>query len=168
MPSRRRTRRPSDEQRAYRERLVRERAAQRLMADLPPLPDEVRQAVDECLAAVVRLGTLAARRFTGGRPLQGDAEAAKRAWLAELRKGNRMKVANLTAMQAGGFRAESRIYELRKAGDWDAELSAGIDSANLRGGSPDLAPSFAQSTREGGSHGGTTDREHEPRPRGGT
>lgn len=153
----RRVRRPTDEQRAQRAEIIRERTARRIMPELSSLSEAIRWVAIDALtlegqeqqAAVVDLVRLASHRFTGGRPLEGNPGAAKAAWLAEVRNGSPMKVAIHMAMKAGGYKAQSRIYELKKAGNWDADLGtsgnlAGISSGNLRGLAMRVAPSSSQ------------------------
>lgn len=75
-------------------------------------PDQKLEVVDELMRA-------SGRRYTGGRPHTGNVEAAKKAYVDALERGDQKKAAVAAAKAAGGFRSDSRIYELKKEQRWD-------------------------------------------------
>jgi len=71
------------------------------------------------IEAIQEFARNAGKHYTGGRPTKHNAEAAREAYLSAKRRGERDKAATIAAMQAGGFKSPSRVYELRKLQRWD-------------------------------------------------
>jgi hypothetical protein len=76
--------------------------------------EELAEAYDEMLEHFYTLYF----RKRGGRPPRHNAEAARRAYAREIQRGSPVKVALQAAKEAGGFRAESRLYRLISEQDW--------------------------------------------------
>lgn len=93
------------------ERILYDEPAQRAAAELARAQAPVREA----LAAVEQK----LQRATAGRPRSCDNAAARSAYLAARAGGAKVEAAIAAAMEAGGFKSKSRVFELKRTERWD-------------------------------------------------
>jgi hypothetical protein len=74
------------------------------------------------LDAIRDLARGAGKAYTGGRPVRGDADAGRRAYVDARLQGATRKFAFAAAEAASGLK-RSRIFELKKKQGWDDEVS---------------------------------------------
>lgn len=66
-----------------------------------------------------RAGREKVQRKLAGRPPTGDRAKAKAAYEKARREGEKVEAAILAAMEAGGFKSASRLYEIKKEDHWE-------------------------------------------------